>query len=80
MVDEVGSAVSAFRKGDKVIISCITACGKCDFCRRQMYSHCRNGGWILGNTIDGTQAEYVLIPYADTSLYALPADTEKKQR
>ena len=78
VVDEVGSAVSAFRKGDKVIISCITACGKCDFCRRQMYSHCRNGGWILGNTIDGTQAEYVLIPYADTSLYALPADAEEE--
>ena len=43
-----------------------------------MYSHCRNGGWILGNTIDGTQAEYVLIPYADTSLYALPTDVEEE--
>src|SRR5580700_8593748 len=69
VVEETGTAVSAFRKGDKVVISCITACGKCDFCRRQMFSHCRNGGWILGNTIDGTQAEYVRIPYADTSLY-----------
>jgi alcohol dehydrogenase len=78
VVEEVGSAVSAFRKGDKVIISCITACGKCDFCRRQMYSHCRKGGWILGNTIDGTQAEYVLIPYADTSLYALPTGAEEE--
>ena len=72
VVDEVGASVSAFRKGDKVLISCITTCGKCDFCRRQMYSHCRTGGWILGNTIDGTQAEFVRIPYADTGLYALP--------
>jgi alcohol dehydrogenase len=78
VIDEVGAAVSAFRKGDKVLISCITACGKCDFCRKQMYSHCRNGGWILGNTIDGTQAEYVRIPYADTSLYSLPPDAEEE--
>jgi len=74
IVDEAGSAVSTFRKGDKVIISCITACGECDFCRKQMPSHCRKGGWILGNTIDGTQAEYVRIPYADTSLYPLPPE------
>jgi alcohol dehydrogenase len=78
VIDEAGSAVSAFRKGDKVIVSCITACGECDFCRKQTYSHCRNGGWILGNTIDGTQAEYVRIPYADTSLYALPPDIEEE--
>ncbi|MGA2136714.1 MAG: zinc-dependent alcohol dehydrogenase family protein [Bryobacteraceae bacterium] len=78
VVDAVGSAVSAFRKGDKVIVSCITACAVCDFCRKQMYSHCRKGGWILGNTIDGTQAEYVRIPYADTSLYALPADADEE--
>ena len=78
VIEEVGPAVSAFHKGDKVLISCITACGKCDFCRKQMFSHCRNGGWILGNTIDGTQAEYVRIPYADTSLYPLPPDTEEE--
>lgn len=76
VVDAVGSGVSAFRKGDKVLISCITACATCDFCRKGIYSHCRNGGWILGNTIDGTQAEYVRIPYADTSLYALPKDAD----
>jgi len=77
VVDEVGEAVAGFQKGDKVLISCITACGKCDFCRKQMYSHCRHGGWILGNTIDGTQAEYVRIPYADTGLYALPPDADE---
>ena len=78
VVDEVGAAVSTFRKGDKVLISCVTACAKCDLCRKQMYSHCRNGGWILGNTIDGTQAEYVRIPYADTSLYPLPSDANEE--
>jgi alcohol dehydrogenase len=78
VVDEVGAAVSSFRKGDRVLISCITACGRCDFCRKQMYSHCRTGGWVLGNTIDGTQAEYVRIPYADTSLYALPPNAREE--
>jgi alcohol dehydrogenase len=73
IVEEVGGGVSAFHPGDRVLISCITSCGKCDFCRKGMYSHCRTGGWILGNTIDGTQAEYVRIPHADTSLYLLPA-------
>ena len=77
VVHEAGGAVSDFRKGDKVLVSCITSCGKCDFCRRGMYSHCRDGGWILGNTIDGTQAEYVRIPHADTSLYHLPPEGDE---
>jgi alcohol dehydrogenase len=72
VVTDVGSGVAAFRPGDRVVISCITACGRCDFCRRGMHSHCRNGGWILGNTIDGTQAGYARIPHADMSLYAVP--------
>ena len=78
VIESVGTGVSVFRKGDKVIISCVTACFKCDFCRKQMYSHCRKGGWILGNTIDGTQAEYVRIPYADTSLYPLAAEADEE--
>ena len=73
VVTEVGTAVTAFHPGDRVIISCVTACGKCDYCRKGMYSHCRDGGWILGNTIDGTQAELVRIPHADMSLYHFPA-------
>src|ERR1700693_5216762 len=64
VVEEVGSGVSRVRRGDRVLISCITSCGTCDFCRKGMYSHCRSGGWILGNTIDGTQAESVRIPRA----------------
>jgi alcohol dehydrogenase len=78
IVEEVGTAVTALHKGDKVLISCITSCGKCDFCRKSMYSHCRNGGWILGHTIDGTQAEYVRIPHAETSLYVLPAGADEE--
>lgn len=78
VVEEVGAAVTAFKPGDRVLISCITACAKCDYCRRGMYSHCTSGGWILGNRIDGTQAEYVRIPHADTSLYPLPAGCEEE--
>ena len=72
IIEDVGAGVSNFKRGDRILISCITSCGKCDYCRKGMYSHCRHGGWILGNTIDGTQAEYVRIPHADTSLYRLP--------
>jgi alcohol dehydrogenase len=78
VVEDTGSAVSSVSCGDRVLISCITSCGRCDFCRKGMYSHCRSGGWVLGNTIDGTQAEYVRIPYADTSLYHLPADGDEE--
>jgi alcohol dehydrogenase len=78
VVEEVGGAVSSFHKGDAVLISCITACGRCEFCRKGMYSHCKSGGWILGNVIDGTQAEYVRIPHADTSLYALPPGADEE--
>ena len=78
VVTEVGASVTTFRAGDRVLISCITSCGRCDFCRKQMYSHCRHGGWILGNTIDGTQANYVRIPHADTSLYAIAADGDEE--
>ena len=72
VIEQVGTGVSEFHVGEKVIISCVTACLKCDFCRKGMYSHCRHGGWILGNTLDGTQAEYVRIPHADGSLYSFP--------
>ena len=78
VVTEVGAAVTAVRPGDRVIISCVTACGKCDYCRKGMYSHCRNGGWILGNTIDGTQAEFVRIPHADMSLHHVPKDGDEE--
>ena len=72
VIEEAGKSVSNFKVGDKVLISCITSCGICDACRKGMYSHCETGGWILGHLIDGTQAEYVRIPHADTSLYHIP--------
>jgi alcohol dehydrogenase len=78
VVEVVGSAVTAFKVGDPVLISCVSACGKCVNCRRQMYSHCSTGGWILGNSIDGTQAEYVRIPHADMSLYMIPTGANEE--
>lgn len=71
-VEEIGSNVSNFKKGDKVIISCITSCGNCVYCKKNIQSHCNNGGWILGHNINGTQAEFVRIPYANYSLIHAP--------
>ncbi|WP_220789875.1 zinc-dependent alcohol dehydrogenase family protein [Gluconacetobacter tumulisoli] len=78
VIDAVGAAVTTFRAGDRVLISCITACARCDYCRRGMPSHCETGGWILGNAIDGTQAEFVRIPHAETSLYPIPAGADEE--
>ncbi|MFN7094094.1 MAG: alcohol dehydrogenase catalytic domain-containing protein, partial [Burkholderiales bacterium] len=73
IIDEVGSAVSNFKLGNRVLISCITSCGKCEYCKQGLPAHCVDGGWMLGHLIDGTQAEYVRIPHADNSLYHIPA-------
>jgi alcohol dehydrogenase len=78
VIEQAGSGVTAFKPGDRVLISCISSCGKCAYCRKLMYSHCTTGGWILGNTIDGTQAEFVRIPYADTSLYHIPEGADEE--
>ncbi|RTL50693.1 MAG: alcohol dehydrogenase [Bradyrhizobiaceae bacterium] len=78
IVDSVGPGVTVFKPGDRVLISCISSCGKCEYCRRGIYSHCETGGWILGNTIDGTQAEYVRTPHADTSLYRVPEGADEE--
>lgn len=76
IVESIGSAVQNFKVGDKVIISCVSKCCSCDNCKQQLYSHCRNGGWILGYMIDGTQAEFVRTPYADNSLIKLPDNVD----
>ncbi|MFD5543707.1 zinc-dependent alcohol dehydrogenase family protein [Streptomyces sp. NPDC127079] len=76
---EVGSDVLTVRPGDRVLISCISSCGRCSSCRERMYGQCRGGGgWILGHLVDGTQAEYVRVPFADLSVHALPATLDGK--
>lgn len=78
IVEQVGRAVRNFKEGDHVLISCITSCGSCAYCKRQMYAHCEDGGWILGNTIDGTQAEFARIPHADNSLYPIQPGADEE--
>jgi alcohol dehydrogenase len=74
IVEAVGSAVRSVQPGDRVLISCINGCGTCPPCREGRYGQCRSGGgWVLGHTIDGVQAEYARVPYADLSLHKLPA-------
>jgi alcohol dehydrogenase len=72
-VERVGAAVKSIAPGDRVLVSCISACGRCRYCREGRYGQCiGGGGWILGYMIDGTQAEQVRVPFADTSTYKLP--------
>jgi alcohol dehydrogenase len=72
-VQEIGSGVTTLRPGDRVLVSCISACGACRYCREGRYGQCLGcGGWILGHKIDGTQAEYVRVPFADNSTYPVP--------
>ncbi|MGH3189048.1 MAG: zinc-dependent alcohol dehydrogenase family protein [Streptosporangiaceae bacterium] len=72
-IEEVGDGVQTLAPGDRVLVSCISACGTCRFCREGRYGQCLGtGGWILGHKIDGTQAEYVRVPFADTSTYKVP--------
>ena len=78
VVHAVGAGVTTFKPGDRVLISCITACGRCEFCRKNMFSHCASGGWILGNSIDGTQAEFVRIPHAENSLHPIPEGVDEE--
>jgi alcohol dehydrogenase len=79
-VESVGSSVKTVKPGDKVLVSCITSCGTCRYCREGRYGQCLGGGgWILGHLIDGTQAEFVRVPFADTSTYPAPADVTDEE-
>ena len=72
-VQAVGTAVTTVKPGDRVVVSCISACGRCRYCREAHYGQCLGGGgWILGHKIDGTQADLVRVPFADTSTYLVP--------
>ena len=78
-VESVGSAVTTVAPGDRVLVSCISACGRCRYCREGRYGQCLGGGgWILGHLIDGTQAEFVRVPFADTSTYKVPQGAERR--
>ena len=79
-VEAVGAGLNTVKVGDRVLVSCITSCGVCRFCRDRRYGQCLGGGgWILGHKIDGTQAEYVRVPFADTSTYQVPAGVADEQ-
>ncbi|MCX6430418.1 MAG: zinc-dependent alcohol dehydrogenase family protein [Actinobacteria bacterium] len=84
-IKEIGASVKNFKVGDRVLISCIKSCGSCKNCQQGLYSHCLGDeggsgmGWILGHLIDGTQAEFVRIPYADTSLHKLSPSVSDEQ-
>ena len=79
-VVETGDAVENVRQGDRVLISCISACGRCQYCRQGMYGQGQSGGgWILGHLVDGTQAELARIPFADNSLYKVPEGLSDEQ-
>jgi alcohol dehydrogenase len=79
-VESVGSAVTTVVPGDRVLVSCISACGRCRYCREGRFGQCLGGGgWILGHLIDGTQAEYVRVPFADTSTYKVPASASDEE-
>ncbi|KAK3074240.1 hypothetical protein LTR53_003463 [Teratosphaeriaceae sp. CCFEE 6253] len=78
IVDAVGAEVKGVKPGDKVLLACITSCSTCSFCRKSMNDQCKRGGWTLGNTNDGTQAEYVRIPFADSNLFPVPEGADER--
>jgi alcohol dehydrogenase len=79
-VEQVGAGVTTVHPGDRVLVSCISACARCEYCRQGRSGQCTGGGgWILGYMIDGTQAEYVRVPFADTSTYPLPEGTSDEE-
>ena len=84
-ITEVGSSVTQLAVGDNVIISCIKSCGHCSFCQQGIFAHCLGDegtsgiGWVFGHLIDGTQAEYVRVPYAETSVHKVPEGVTNHQ-
>ena len=80
VIEEVGRGVSSFSKGDRVLISCVSSCGRCRYCKEGRYGQCLGGGgWIFGHLIDGLQAEYARVPFADNSVYKVPEGLSDEQ-
>ncbi len=80
VVQEVGAAVTTIRPGDRVLLSCVTSCGRCRFCKEGRYGQCLGGGgWIFGHLINGLQAEYARVPFADNSVYKVPEQLTDEQ-
>ncbi len=79
VIEEAGRNLTNLKKGDRVLLPAITTDGRCDYCRSGMYSHCRDGGWLFGHTIDGLQAQYARAPYADSSLHKVPDELTDEQ-
>ena len=79
-VQDVGAGVTTVATGDRVLLSCVSACGRCRYCKEGHYGQCLGGGgWIFGHTIDGVQAEYARVPFADNSVYKVPAELTDEQ-
>ena len=78
VISEIGAEIKRFKVGDRVLISCMSSCGFCSYCQKRMYAHCSTGGWTLGNTLDGTQSEYVRVILADGSLHHIPDGADEK--
>ena len=79
-ITEIGSAVTTLAVGDRVLVSCITSCGRCSYCREGHYGQCTGGGgWIFGHLIDGLQAEFARVPFAETSVYKVPDELTDEQ-
>ena len=79
-VQEIGASVTTVAPGDRVLLSCVSACGRCRFCKEGRYGQCLGGGgWIFGHTIDGLQAEYARVPFADNSVYKVPDELSDEQ-
>ncbi len=79
-VEEVGPGVSTVERGDRVLMSCVSSCGRCRFCKEGRYGQCLGGGgWIFGHLINGLQAEYARVPFADTSVYKVPEELTDEQ-
>ncbi|MDF1704893.1 MAG: alcohol dehydrogenase catalytic domain-containing protein [Aeromicrobium sp.] len=79
IVKEIGAAINNVQVGDRVLATCVSACGHCRFCKSRQYGQCLNGGWVLGHTVDGLQAEYGRIPFAQNSVYKIPDELSDEQ-